>query len=124
MGITVVVMAVEFIGGWLSDSIALISDAVHMLTHVIDLGISIAGILIARKLACHHLSYTKTNLKLKIVNFTNRFWNFAHRKLNIESLANNNFCRSVNFCKSFELCIDLFRIALQSTQFFFLRFSA
>ena len=44
-------MAVEFIGDWLSGSIALISDAVHMLTHVIALGISIAGILIARKLA-------------------------------------------------------------------------
>ena len=57
MGITVVVMAVEFIGGWLSGSIALVSDAVHMLTHVIALGISIAGILIARRPACHHRTF-------------------------------------------------------------------
>ena len=75
-------------------------------------------------LPVNRVSYSKTNLKLKIVNFTNHFWNFAYRKLNIESLANDNFYRSVNFCKSFESCIDLFRIALQLTQFFFLRFSA
>ena len=57
LGITVVVMAVEFIGGWLSGSIALVSDAVHMLTHVIALGISVFGILIARRLACHHRTF-------------------------------------------------------------------
>ncbi|MHC4487810.1 MAG: cation transporter [Planctomycetota bacterium] len=56
-GITVVVMAVEFIGGWLSGSIALISDAVHMLTHVIALGINVSGILIARRPACHHRTF-------------------------------------------------------------------
>ncbi|MBW7990932.1 MAG: cation transporter [Planctomycetes bacterium] len=54
LGITVVVTAVEFIGGWLSGSIALISDAVHMLTHVIALGMSLSGILIARRPACDY----------------------------------------------------------------------
>lgn len=57
LAITVVVMAVEFIGSWLSGSIALASDAVHMLTHVIALGISIVGILIARSPACHHRTF-------------------------------------------------------------------
>lgn len=57
LGITAAVMAVEFIGGWLSGSIALISDAMHMFTHVIALLISISGIIIARKPACHHRTF-------------------------------------------------------------------
>ena len=37
LGITAVVMTAEFVGGWLSGSIALISDAAHMFTHAIAL---------------------------------------------------------------------------------------
>ncbi|MFP4382085.1 MAG: cation diffusion facilitator family transporter [Candidatus Sumerlaeia bacterium] len=55
--ITFVVMLVEVIGGWLSGSIALISDAGHMLTHAFAIGISMAGIMIARKPRCHHRTY-------------------------------------------------------------------
>jgi cobalt-zinc-cadmium efflux system protein len=57
LGITAVVMIAEFIGGWLSGSIALISDAAHMFTHAIALGISMSGILIARKPVCHHRTF-------------------------------------------------------------------
>lgn len=57
MGITVVVMVVEAVGGWMCGSIALISDAGHMLTHAVALGIGIAGILIARRPVCHHRSF-------------------------------------------------------------------
>ena len=57
LGITLGVMVVEIFGGWLCRSIALISDAGHMLTHAVALGISIAGILIARRPACHHRSF-------------------------------------------------------------------
>ncbi len=57
LGITLIVMVIEFIGGWLSGSIALVSDAVHMFTHVIALGISISGIVMARRPACHHRTF-------------------------------------------------------------------
>lgn len=55
--ITVVVMAVEYVGGWISGSIALVSDATHMFTHAIALMISVSGILIARKPASHHQTF-------------------------------------------------------------------
>lgn len=57
LAITAVIMAVEFIGGWLTGSIALISDAIHMFTHVIALGVSITGIIVARKPVCHHRTF-------------------------------------------------------------------
>jgi len=57
LGITAVVMIVELVGGWISGSIALISDAGHMLTHAFALGISIAGLMIARLPACHHRTF-------------------------------------------------------------------
>lgn len=44
LGLTAAFMAVEFIGGWLSGSLALISDAGHMLTDVMALGLSLAAI--------------------------------------------------------------------------------
>jgi cobalt-zinc-cadmium efflux system protein len=57
LSITAVVMVVEVVGGWISGSIALISDAGHMLTHVVAIGISVSGILIARRPACHHRTF-------------------------------------------------------------------
>ncbi len=41
LGLTAALMAVEFAGGWLSGSLALISDAGHMLTDVLALGLSL-----------------------------------------------------------------------------------
>lgn len=57
LSITAVVMVIEFIGGFLSNSIALISDAGHMFTHAFALGIGLAAILIARKPPCHHRTF-------------------------------------------------------------------
>lgn len=42
-------MVLEFVGGWLTNSLALISDAGHMLTHLLALGISFAAIWLASR---------------------------------------------------------------------------
>ncbi len=55
--ITIVVMVVELIGGFLTHSIALISDASHMFTHCFAIGISLVAIEIARKPPCHHRTF-------------------------------------------------------------------
>jgi cobalt-zinc-cadmium efflux system protein len=55
--ITLVVMVVELIGGFLTHSIALISDASHMFTHSFAIGISLVAIEIARKPPCHHRTF-------------------------------------------------------------------
>lgn len=55
--ITVLAMMMEIAGGWISGSIALISDAGHMLTHAFAIGISMFGIWIARKPVCCHRTY-------------------------------------------------------------------
>lgn len=57
LSITLVVMVVEVIGGSLTGSIALISDAGHMFTHAFALGISLIAIMIARKPPCHHRTF-------------------------------------------------------------------
>ena len=57
LSITLVVMIVEVVGGFLTHSIALISDAGHMFTHCFALGISVAAIMIARKPLCHHRTF-------------------------------------------------------------------
>ena len=57
LSITLIVMFVELIGGWLTNSIALISDAGHMFTHCFAIGISLVAILIARKPPCHHRTF-------------------------------------------------------------------
>jgi cobalt-zinc-cadmium efflux system protein len=57
LSITAVVMVVEVIGGWLTGSIALISDAGHMLTHAFAIAVSIFGIVVARRPACHHRTF-------------------------------------------------------------------
>ncbi len=55
--ITLTVMVVEVIGGFLTGSIALISDAGHMFTHSFAIGISLIAIFIARKPPCHHRTF-------------------------------------------------------------------
>jgi len=57
LAITLVVMIVELIGGFLTHSIALISDAGHMFTHCFAIGISLVAIGIARKPPCHHRTF-------------------------------------------------------------------
>jgi cobalt-zinc-cadmium efflux system protein len=55
--ITFFVMIVEMVGGVLTGSIALISDAGHMFTHCFALAISLVAIHIARKPPCHHRTF-------------------------------------------------------------------
>lgn len=57
MGITFVVMIVEIVGGILSNSIALLSDAGHMFTHFFALLISYIAIRLASLDLCHHRTY-------------------------------------------------------------------
>lgn len=57
LSITSVVMVIELIGGVLTNSIALISDAGHMFTHAFAIGISLIAINIARKPPCHHRTF-------------------------------------------------------------------
>ena len=56
IGITGVIMVVEFVGGYLSNSLALMSDAGHMLTDIMSLGLS----LFALQLATRTPSSTRT----------------------------------------------------------------
>lgn len=49
--ITFITMLMEFFYGFLSNSLALVSDAIHMFTHSFALIISLAGIIIASKKA-------------------------------------------------------------------------
>ncbi len=55
--ITTAAMVLELIGGVLTNSIALISDAGHMFTHAFAIGISLAAIHIARRPPCHHRTF-------------------------------------------------------------------
>ncbi|TET59107.1 MAG: cation transporter, partial [Promethearchaeota archaeon] len=54
LSITMVVMIVEVLGGFITNSIALLSDAGHMFTHAFAIGISLLATTIARKPPCHH----------------------------------------------------------------------
>jgi len=55
--ITSIVMVIEIIGGFLTNSIALLSDAGHMFTHCFAIGISLIAIIIACKPPCHHRTF-------------------------------------------------------------------
>lgn len=55
--ITLIVMVVEVIGGFISNSIALLTDAGHMFTHLFAISISLFGIYLASKPSCHHKTF-------------------------------------------------------------------
>ena len=55
--ITLTVMIVEIIGAFITNSIALLSDAGHMFTHAFAIGISLLANFITRKPPCHHKTY-------------------------------------------------------------------
>lgn len=50
-------MVIEAIGGWLSGSLSLLSDAGHMLTHTLALGISYSAIVLADRPVAPHRSF-------------------------------------------------------------------
>lgn len=55
--ITITVMVVEVVGGILSNSLALLSDAGHMFTHFIALGLALLAIRMARRPATRMKTY-------------------------------------------------------------------
>lgn len=57
LSITAAAMVLEIIGGYLSNSIALLSDAGHMFTHVFAIVISLVAMTIAKKPPCHHRTF-------------------------------------------------------------------
>ncbi|MHA2181117.1 MAG: cation diffusion facilitator family transporter, partial [Promethearchaeota archaeon] len=55
--ITTIVMIVEIVGGIITNSIALLSDAGHMFTHAFAISISLLANMISKKPACHHKTF-------------------------------------------------------------------
>lgn len=55
--ITIFFMFIEILGGIITRSIALISDAFHMFTHAFAIFLSLGAILIARRPPCHHRTF-------------------------------------------------------------------
>ncbi len=49
LGLTTLFCAVEFVGGWLTNSLALLSDAFHMLTDVAALALSLFALWVAQR---------------------------------------------------------------------------
>ncbi len=57
LSITAVVLVIELIGGILTNSIALFSDAGHMFTHAFALCIGLIALVIAKRPPCHHRTF-------------------------------------------------------------------
>jgi cobalt-zinc-cadmium efflux system protein len=57
LAITAAVMVLELAGGFLTNSLALISDAGHMFTHCFAIIIALTAIVIARQPPCCHRTY-------------------------------------------------------------------
>ncbi len=57
LSITIIAMILEIIGGYLTNSMALYSDAGHMFTHAFALIIGLTAIIIAQKPPCHHRTF-------------------------------------------------------------------
>jgi cobalt-zinc-cadmium efflux system protein len=57
MFLTGAMMVVEVVGGLVTHSLALISDAGHMFTHFFALAVSFGAILCANKPSCHHRTF-------------------------------------------------------------------
>jgi cobalt-zinc-cadmium efflux system protein len=57
MGITILFMGIEAVGGWYANSLALLSDAAHMLTDVGALLVGLFAIWVARKPSTPQMSF-------------------------------------------------------------------
>jgi cobalt-zinc-cadmium efflux system protein len=57
LGLTMAYLGVELVGGWLTNSLALLSDAAHMFTDVIALGLGLFGVWIAERPATDRKTY-------------------------------------------------------------------
>ena len=63
-GITLVIMVAEVVGGWLTNSLALLSDSGHMLSDAASLGLSLIAIRFAAKAASPSKSYGYRRLEI------------------------------------------------------------
>jgi len=64
LAITAVVLVVEFIGGWLAGSLALLADAAHMLADVAALGLALIAAWIAQRPATPERSFGFLRLEI------------------------------------------------------------
>ena len=64
LAITAVVMVVEFVGGWLSGSLALLADAAHMFADVAALGLALIAAWIAQRPATPERSFGFMRLEI------------------------------------------------------------
>lgn len=55
--LTAVMMVVEFVAGYLTGSLMLVSDAIHMLSHATALGVSFLAVNLAHKKTSEHLPF-------------------------------------------------------------------
>ena len=63
-GITTLILVAEAVGGWLTNSLALLSDAGHMLSDAASLGLSLLAIHFAKKPASASKSYGYRRLEI------------------------------------------------------------
>ena len=63
-GITAFIMVAELVGGWLTNSLALLSDSGHMLSDAASLGLSLVAIRFASKAASPSKSYGYRRLEI------------------------------------------------------------
>lgn len=76
IGITVAGMLIEIVGGLISGSLALLSDAGHMFTHVFALGISALAVRLAGREPCHHRTFGLLRAEV-LAAYTNALFLFA-----------------------------------------------
>lgn len=57
VGLTTLMMIIEFAAGWFTGSLMLISDAIHMLSHAVALGTSFLAILLAHRRVSSRFSF-------------------------------------------------------------------
>lgn len=55
--LTAAMMVVEFIAGFFTGSLMLVSDAIHMLSHASALGVSLLAVILAQKKTSEHLPF-------------------------------------------------------------------
>ncbi len=73
MTVTGIVMLAEGLGGLLSNSLALVSDAGHMFTHFFALAVSLGAILCAVRPACHHRTFGFFRIEILAALFNSLF---------------------------------------------------
>jgi len=57
LAVTLSVMFIEFAGGWMANSLALVSDAWHMFTHSVALLLGLLAVVLVGRPPCHHKTY-------------------------------------------------------------------